>query len=59
MIPDLSPPGSVRPAAVVNEEIRALLSRAGGQLADVQRREYEQLLAEWGEAVRGEVAEAA
>jgi hypothetical protein len=52
--PDPSP-GSVRSAACVNEEIRALWLRAGGRLTDGQRREYEQLLGEWAEAVREEM----
>lgn len=49
----------MRPAAVVNEEIRALWARAGGTLTAEQRREYEALLAEWTAALRAEVVEAA
>ena len=59
MPPDTPSPGSVRSAAVVNEEIRALWLRAGGVLTEEERREYEQLLGEWAEAVRRGVAEAA
>lgn len=56
---DSSSPGSVRSAAVVNEEIRALWASAGGVLTVEERREYEGLVAEWAAAVRGEVTEAA
>lgn len=59
MTPDLSLPGSARSAAALNEQIRALWISAGGRLTDGQRREYEGLVAEWAEAKRGEVAEAA
>lgn len=52
-------PGSVRSAAALNEQIRALLARAGGTLTVEQSREYDALVAEWAAAVRGEVAEAA
>ncbi|MFD4901796.1 hypothetical protein ACFVDT_20305 [Streptomyces sp. NPDC057699] len=51
--------GSVRSAAVVNEEIRALWQRSGGVLTPEGQREYERLLVEWAAAVRGGVAEAA
>lgn len=44
-----------RAPAVVNEEIRALWVTSGGVLSAKQRAEYEQLLAEWAAAVRGEV----
>ena len=55
MIPDPRPPGSVRPAAAINEEIRALWFRAGGVLAtDVERAEYARLVVEWAAAVRVE-----
>lgn len=59
---DSPSPGSVRSAAVVNEEIRALWFRAGGVLAtDGERAEYAALVVEWAAAVRveGAVAEAA
>jgi hypothetical protein len=53
--------GSVRSAAVLNEEIRNRWQRAGGVLDEQQRREYEQLVTEWAAAIRAEtaVAEAA
>ncbi|MDX3326164.1 MULTISPECIES: hypothetical protein [Streptomyces] len=51
--------GSVRSAAVVNEEIRALWQRSGGVLTPEGQREYERLLVEWAAAVRSGVAEAA
>jgi hypothetical protein len=44
---------------VVNEAIRALWQQAGGRLTGGQRREYEQLLVEYAEAVRRDVTEAA
>lgn len=47
--------GSVRPAAVVNEAIRALAETARGRdWSTVERARYEQLLAEWAAAVRAE-----
>ncbi|MFH9579172.1 hypothetical protein ACIQIE_19690 [Streptomyces globisporus] len=55
-----TPPASPRAArslAVVNEEIRALLS-AGG-LVSPEGRRYQELLVEWAAAVRGDVTEAA
>jgi hypothetical protein len=54
--------GSVRPAAVINEEIRTLWFRAGGVLVTAdQRAEYARLVVEWAAAVRveGAVVEAA
>lgn len=51
-------PGTMRPAAVVNEEIRALLNE-GGLLTPEGRRRYEQLVVEWAAAGRADVAEAA
>ncbi|MFD5793933.1 hypothetical protein ACFWIO_10415 [Streptomyces diastatochromogenes] len=59
MSPDSLPPGSVRSAAVVNEQIRALWLRAGGILSAQERAEYELLVVEWAEAIRGEIIEAA
>ena len=44
--------GSVRSAAAVNEEIRALWLRTGGRLSPEQRRVYERLVTEWSAAVR-------
>ncbi|MBO4257947.1 hypothetical protein [Streptomyces griseorubiginosus] len=52
-------PGSVRSAAEVNEQIRALWLRAGGSLSAQERAEYELLVVEWAEAVRADVIEAA
>jgi outer membrane protein TolC len=61
-----TPPDSVttRPSAVVNEEIRALVARAGGWLYGASRRRYEVLVAEWtvavaAERIRGDVVKAA
>lgn len=51
--------GSVRSAAVVNAEIRALMLGSGGYLRAEDRPVYERLVAEWTEAVRAEVVEAA
>lgn len=60
MSPDRQVPGSVRSAAVVNEEIRALWQRAGGHLTmDADRAEYERLVVEWATAVRAEQTTAA
>ncbi|MFS4097156.1 hypothetical protein [Streptomyces sp. AF1A] len=59
MSPQSMPSGSVRSAAEVNEQIRALWLRAGGSLSAQERAEYELLVVEWAEAVRGEVIEAA
>ncbi|AXI85606.1 hypothetical protein G3I30_35825 [Actinospica acidiphila] len=59
MSPDLTPPGSVRSAAEVNEQIRALWLRAGGSLSAQEREEYEMLVVEWAAAIRGRVVEAA
>ncbi|HZF87509.1 hypothetical protein [Streptomyces sp.] len=52
-------PGSVRSAAEVNEQIRALWLRAGGTLSAQERAEYELLVVEWAAAMRGEVVAAA
>jgi len=51
--------GSVRSAAEVNEQIRALWLRAGGSLSTQEREEYELLVVEWAAAIRGNVIEAA
>ena len=59
MSPDSLPPGSVRSAAAVNEEIRALWRRTGGTLSEEDRAEYELLVVEWAAAIRGSVVEAA
>ncbi|MFI6033730.1 hypothetical protein ACIBBD_06015 [Streptomyces sp. NPDC051315] len=59
MSPSSLAPGSVRSAAEVNEQIRALWLRAGGSLSAEERAEYELLVVEWAAAIRGDVAEAA
>ncbi|MFF1273337.1 hypothetical protein ACFVZC_08015 [Streptomyces marokkonensis] len=59
MSPDLTTPGSVRSAAEVNEQIRALWLRANGSLSAQERAEYELLVVEWAAAIRGRVVEAA
>ncbi|MEU1460821.1 hypothetical protein ABZ478_15180 [Streptomyces sp. NPDC005706] len=59
MSPDFMPRGSVRSAAELNERIRALWLRAGGTLSPQERAEYELLVVEWAQAVRGRVIEAA
>ena len=59
MPPSPPVPGPARPAAVVNEEIRALLERTRRRLSDVERAEYEQLVVEWEAAKKAEVVEAA
>ncbi|WP_413251278.1 hypothetical protein [Streptomyces sp. SS1-1] len=43
----------------MNEDIRALVRTAGGYLYGETRERYEELVAEWAEAVRAEVVEAA
>jgi hypothetical protein len=59
MSPDSIAPGSVRSAAELNEQIRALWLRSSGSLTAQERAEYELLVVEWAAAVRGEVIEAA
>ncbi|MFC9929084.1 hypothetical protein [Streptomyces sp. NPDC127190] len=59
MSPDFMPLGSVRSAAEVNEQIRALWLRAGGTLSAQERAEYELLVIEWARAVRDGIIEAA
>ncbi|MFJ5227843.1 hypothetical protein [Streptomyces sp. NPDC088400] len=51
--------GSVRSAAVVNSEIRALWGRAGSALSPAEQERYQRLLVEWAAAVRADVVEAA
>ncbi len=59
MSPDPRRPGSVRSAADLNEDIRALWARASGRLSTAeQRAAYEQLVTEWAAAVRRETAAA-
>ncbi|MFJ3307803.1 hypothetical protein ACIPSA_32890 [Streptomyces sp. NPDC086549] len=59
MSPDSVTSGSVRSAAEVNEQIRALWLRAGGYLSAQDRAEYELLVVEWAEAMRDAIIEAA
>jgi hypothetical protein len=59
MSPHSLGPGSVRSAAEVNEEIRALWLRAGGSLSAQERAEYELLVVEWAAAIRSKIIEAA
>ena len=64
MSPDPQAAGFVRPADVVNAEIRALLIRAGGWLSAADRAVYQRLRDEWTTAdratpVRPEIVEAA
>lgn len=51
MSPSSSALGGVRPSAVVNTEIRALMVGAGGYLRAEDRPVYEALRAEWTQAV--------
>jgi hypothetical protein len=55
MPPDAPSPGSVRSAACVNEEIRALWLRADGRLSVEERQVYARLVVEWAAAVRAEI----
>jgi hypothetical protein len=48
-----------RSAGVVNMEIRALWTRAGGTLSATEQESYQRLLVEWAAAVRADVVEAA
>jgi hypothetical protein len=59
MSPDLVTAGSVRSAAVVNEDIRALWSDTRVRLTGEERARLERLYVEWAAAVRAEVVEAA
>ncbi|MEV0244608.1 hypothetical protein AB0I06_32505 [Streptomyces sp. NPDC050674] len=59
MSPEFVTPGSVRSAAEVNDEIRALWQRTGGTLSAEERAEYELLVVEWAAAMRGAVVAAA
>lgn len=59
-MPPTSPrDGSVRSAAELNEEIRALWARAGGTLSAEERQAYAALIVAWADAIRAEVVEAA
>ncbi|MER6439548.1 MULTISPECIES: hypothetical protein [unclassified Streptomyces] len=59
MSPDFTFSGSVRSAAALNEQIRALWMRSGGSLSAQERAEYELLVVKWAEAIREEIIEAA
>lgn len=60
MSPDLVTRGSVRPAAVVNDAIRALVSRAAGRpWRQAERALYAELRDEWVAAMREEMTTAA
>jgi hypothetical protein len=59
MSPESVAPGSVRSAAELNEQIRALWLRAGGSLSAQERAEYELLVVEWAQAIRADVITAA
>ncbi|MFP3986866.1 hypothetical protein U9R90_05065 [Streptomyces sp. E11-3] len=51
--------GTVRSAAELNRQIRALWPHPAVRLSDEQRARYEVLVAEWAAAVRAEMVEAA
>ncbi|MCT9080213.1 hypothetical protein [Streptomyces fulvoviolaceus] len=59
MSPNSVATGSVRSAAEVNEQIRALWLRAGGTLSPQERAEYELLVVEWAAAIRADIIQAA
>lgn len=60
MSPDSPRPGSVRPAAVVNAEIRAVVRGARGrEWTQGERDLYGLLLEEWEAACRADVVKAA
>ncbi|MGW3144823.1 hypothetical protein ACWDG1_09110 [Streptomyces sp. NPDC001177] len=60
MSPHLSSPGSVRSAAVVNDDIRRLAQGAWGRpFTDEERARYQGLRDEWVAADRAEVVKAA
>ncbi|MFB6675626.1 hypothetical protein ACFCWG_25010 [Streptomyces sp. NPDC056390] len=52
-------PGSARPAAVVNAEIRELWRDPRVRLTTEGRARYELLVVEWAAAMREEIVEAA
>jgi len=52
-------PGSVRSAAEINQQIRALWPHPAVRLTDVERARLEELYAEWAAAVRAEIVKAA
>lgn len=59
MSPNLWPDGQPRPAAVVNEDIRALVQGAGRRLNDEEKAALERLWVEWVAADQAEIVEAA
>jgi len=59
MPPTPSASGPARSAAELNAAIRALLERTRRQLSGAERREYDELVAEWEAAAKAEVVEAA
>ncbi|MEU5900517.1 hypothetical protein [Streptomyces venezuelae] len=59
MIPTPPGPGPVRPAEVVNREIRELWPHPAVRLSSEQRARYELLVVEWAAATRSEVVKAA
>lgn len=60
MSPNPPGPGGVRPAAVVNEAIRALARAAWGRpFTDEERARYQVLRDEWVVADRAEIVKAA
>jgi type IV pilus biogenesis protein CpaD/CtpE len=59
MSPESPDPAPLRPAAVVNAEIRALLERTRRRLSDAERAEYEGLVEEYEAARRAEITTAA
>ncbi|MEU2492793.1 hypothetical protein [Streptomyces sp. NPDC007883] len=54
MSPTLRELGSVRSAAEVNAEIRALWAKSGSRLSAAAEAKYQQLLVEWAAAVAAE-----
>lgn len=59
MSPEALASGPARSADAVNEDIRALMLRAGGHLKPEDRAVYQRLIAEWADAVRDGIVEAA
>ncbi|MER5951443.1 hypothetical protein ABT127_35955 [Streptomyces sp. NPDC001904] len=59
MSPTPPPAGRLRPAAVINAEIRELWPHPAVRLSTEQRARYELLVVEWAAAVRGEIVKAA
>ncbi|MFE6974361.1 hypothetical protein [Streptomyces sp. NPDC057682] len=59
MSPTPCPSSSVRSAADVNDDIRELWQRSGGQLSPEDEEEYQRLLVEWAAATGGSARSAA